>query len=317
MEFGTLIVLVALAFLLFTIAGQALRIVPEYQRLVVFRLGRVIDAKGPGLVILIPFVDRGQRVDLREVFFDVEPQTTITKDNAPLSIDFLVYMKVINALPTVLEVEDYRGAARGIAITTLRALVGDMILDDVLARRDQLNELLQVKLDDVTNRWGIKVTAVEIREIIPPREIQESMSRQMSAERIRRAVVTEAEGKKESVVKVAEGEKKARILTAEGDKQARILQAEGNREGQIREAEGDRQAAILRAEGFSDALQRIHETARGLDSNTMSLQYLDTLAKLGQTEATKYILPMEFTSLMGNLIRHTGETGQPAQAAKE
>jgi len=317
MEFGTLIVLVALAFLLFTIAGQALRIVPEYQRLVVFRLGRVIGAKGPGLVILIPFVDRGQRVDLREVFFDVEPQTTITKDNAPLSIDFLVYMKVINALPTVLEVEDYRGAAKGIAITTLRALVGDMILDDVLARRDQLNELLQVKLDDVTNRWGIKVTAVEIREIIPPREIQESMSRQMSAERIRRAVVTEAEGKKESVVKVAEGEKTARILTAEGDKQARILQAEGNREGQIREAEGDRQAAILRAEGFSDALQRIHETARGLDSNTMSLQYLDTLAKLGQTEATKYILPMEFTSLMGNLLRHTGETGQPAQAAKE
>jgi regulator of protease activity HflC (stomatin/prohibitin superfamily) len=306
MEFGTLIVLVALGFLLFIIAGQALRIVPEYQRLVVFRLGRVIGARGPGLVVLIPFVDRGQRVDLREVFFDVEPQTTITKDNAPLSIDFLVYMKVINALPTVLEVEDYRGAARGIAITTLRALVGDMILDDVLAKRDQLNELLQVKLDDVTNRWGIKVTAVEIREIIPPREIQESMSRQMSAERIRRAVVTEAEGKKEAVVTVAEG-----------DKAARILQAEGNREGQIREAEGDRQAAILRAEGFADALKRIHETARGLDSNTMSLQYLDTLAKLGQSDATKYILPMEFTSLMGNLLRHTSETGQAEESSKD
>jgi regulator of protease activity HflC (stomatin/prohibitin superfamily) len=305
MEFGTLIVLIALGFLLFIIAGQALRIVPEYQRLVVFRLGRVVGARGPGLVVLIPFVDRGQRVDLREVFFDVEPQTTITKDNAPLSIDFLVYMKVINALPTVLEVEDYRGAARGIAITTLRALVGDMILDDVLAKRDQLNELLQVKLDDVTNRWGIKVTAVEIREIIPPREIQEAMSRQMSAERIRRAVVTEAEGKKEAVVRVAEG-----------DKAARILQAEGNREGQIREAEGDRQAAILRAEGFADALKRIHEIARGLDSNTMSLQYLDTLAKLGQSDATKYILPMEFTSLMGNLMRHTSDTGQIEEASK-
>lgn len=305
MEFGTLIVLVALAFLLFIIAGQALRIVPEYQRLVVFRLGRVVGARGPGLVVLIPFVDRGQRVDLREVFFDVEPQTTITKDNAPLSIDFLVYMKVINALPTVLEVEDYRGASRGIAITTLRALVGDMILDDVLARRDQLNDLLQTKLDLVTNRWGIKVTAVEIREIIPPREIQEAMSRQMSAERIRRAVVTEAEGKKEAVVRVAEG-----------DKAARILQAEGNREGQIREAEGDRQAAILRAQGFADALKRIHETARGLDSNTMSLQYLDTLAKLGQSDATKYILPMEFTSLMGNLLRHTSETGQAEESSK-
>jgi regulator of protease activity HflC (stomatin/prohibitin superfamily) len=306
MEFGTLIVLVALAFLLFIIAGQALRIVPEYQRLVVFRLGRVVGARGPGLVVLIPFIDRGQRVDLREVFFDVEPQTTITKDNAPLSIDFLVYMKVVNALPTVLEVEDYRGASRGIAITTLRALVGDMILDDVLARRDQLNDLLQTKLDLVTNRWGIKVTAVEIREIIPPRDIQEAMSRQMSAERIRRAVVTEAEGKKEAVVRVAEG-----------DKAARILQAEGNREGQIREAEGDRQAAILRAQGFADALQRIHETARGLDSNTMSLQYLDTLSKLGQTDATKYILPMEFTSLMGNLLRHTTETGQAEESSKD
>jgi regulator of protease activity HflC (stomatin/prohibitin superfamily) len=310
MEFGTLIVLVALVFLLFIVAGQALRIVPEYQRLVVFRLGRVLGAKGPGLVVLIPFVDRAQRVDLRERFFDVEPQTTITKDNAPLSIDFLVYMKVINALPTVLEVEDFTGASRGIAITTLRALVGDMILDDVLAKRDQLNELLQVKLDDVTNRWGIKVTAVEIREIIPPREIQEAMSRQMSAERVRRAVVTEAIGRKESLVTVAEGEKSARILTAEGDKAARILQAEGNREAQITEAEGDRQAALLRAQGFADALQRIHETARGLDSNTMSLQYLDTLAKLGQTEATKYILPMEFTSLMGNLLRHTSDSGQ-------
>jgi regulator of protease activity HflC (stomatin/prohibitin superfamily) len=310
MEFGTLIVLVALVFLLFIVAGQALRIVPEYQRLVVFRLGRVLGAKGPGLVVLIPFVDRAQRVDLRERFFDVEPQTTITKDNAPLSIDFLVYMKVINALPTVLEVEDFTGASRGIAITTLRALVGDMILDDVLAKRDQLNELLQVKLDDVTNRWGIKVTAVEIREIIPPREIQEAMSRQMSAERVRRAVVTEAIGRKESLVTVAEGEKSARILTAEGDKAARILQAEGNREAQIQEAEGDRQAALLRAQGFADALQRIHETARGLDSNTMSLQYLDTLAKLGQTEATKYILPMEFTSLMGNLLRHTSDSGQ-------
>jgi regulator of protease activity HflC (stomatin/prohibitin superfamily) len=310
MEFGTLIVLVALVILLLIVAGQALRIVPEYQRLVVFRLGRVLGAKGPGLVVLIPFVDRAERVDLRERFFDVEPQTTITKDNAPLSIDFLVYMKVINALPTVLEVEDFTGASRGIAITTLRALVGDMILDDVLAKRDQLNELLQEKLDDVTNRWGIKVTAVEIREIIPPREIQEAMSRQMSAERVRRAVVTEAIGRKESLVTVAEGEKSARILTAEGDKAARILQAEGNREAQIKEAEGDRQAALLRAQGFADALQRIHETARGLDSNTMSLQYLDTLAKLGQTEATKYILPMEFTSLMGNLLRHTSDSGQ-------
>lgn len=304
----TIILIIFFAFLIMVI-GSAIRVVPEYTRLVVFRFGRVLGAKGPGLVLLIPFVDRGVRVDLRERFFDVEPQTTITKDNAPLSIDFLVYMKVINPLPSVLEVEDFTGAARGIAITTLRALVGDMVLDDVLARRDVLNENLQGKLDDVTNRWGIKVTAVEIREIIPPRDIQDAMSRQMSAERLRRAVITEAEGRRESVVTVAEGEKNARILNAEGEKQARILEAEGNREAQILEAEGERQAAVLRAEGFSAALQRIHETARILDSNTMSLQYLDTLAKIGQSDATKYVLPMEFTSLFQNILRHTGDSG--------
>ena len=310
MDFGSLIVLFALLALFAIIASYAIRIVPEYQRLVVFRLGRALGAKGPGLVLLIPFADRGERVDLRERFFDVEPQTTITKDNAPLSIDFLVYMKVIDALPSVLEVVDFEGASRGIAITTLRALVGDMILDDVLAKRDQLNEQIQGKLDDVTNRWGIKVTAVEIREIIPPREIQESMSRQMTAERVRRAVVTEAEGRREAVVVVAEGERDARVLQAEGERQARILQADGIRDAEIREAEGQRQAAILRAEGFASALARIQETARTLGSNTMSLQYLETLQRLGQSQATKFVLPMEFTSLMGTLLRHTQESGQ-------
>ena len=299
MELGTLIAFSALLVLVLILLALAIRIVPEYQRLVVFRLGRALGARGPGLVLLIPFIDRGERVDLRERFFDVEPQTCITKDNAPLSIDFLVYMKVISALPTVLEVVDFTGAARGIAITTLRALVGDMILDDVLSRRDQLNEQLQGKLDDVTNRWGIKVTAVEIREIIPPRDIQEAMSRQMSAERVRRATVTEADGRREAAVKVAEGEK-----------QARILQAQGQREAEIQEAEGQRQAAILRAEGFAQALDKIQETAQGVGSNTMSLQYLETLKKIGESGATKFVLPVELTSLLQPLIRHAHASGQ-------
>lgn len=310
MELGTLIAFGALFVLVVILLALAIRIVPEYQRLVVFRLGRALGARGPGLMLLIPFIDRGERVDLRERFFDVEPQTCITKDNAPLSIDFLVYMKVINALPSVLEVVDFTGAARGIAITTLRALVGDMILDDVLSKRDQLNELLQGKLDDVTNRWGIKVTAVEIREIIPPRDIQEAMSRQMSAERLRRGTVTEADGKREAAVKVAEGEKQARILQAEGAKQARILQAQGQREAEIQEAEGQRQAAILRAEGFALALDKIQETAQGVGSNTMSLQYLETLKRIGESGATKFVLPLEFTSLLQPLIRHAHASGQ-------
>jgi regulator of protease activity HflC (stomatin/prohibitin superfamily) len=296
---GTIIAIIVLLVLLLILAVVAVQIVNEYQRLVVFRLGRALGARGPGLVLLIPFVDRGVRVDLREMYFDVEPQTCITKDNAPLSIDFLVYMKVVSAVPSVLEVEDFRGAARGIAITTLRALVGDMNLDDVLARRDQLNEWLQGKLDDVTNRWGIKVTAVEIREIIPPREIQDAMSRQMSAERHRRATVTEAGGRRE-----------ADIIVAEGEKRAHILQAEGQREAEILQAEGQRQAAILRAEGFSNALEIINATAQNIQSNTMSLQYLDTLNRLGLSAATKIVLPLELTSLLQPLVQHTRNSGQ-------
>jgi len=291
---GTSLFLLVVLAALVAVASAAVRIVREYERLVVFRLGRALGSRGPGLVLLIPYVDRGIRVDLREIFFDVDPQTCITKDNAPLSIDILVYMTVINATASVLEVEDFRGAARGIAITTLRALVGDMNLDDVLARRDQLNDMLQGKLDDVTNRWGIKVTAVEIREIIPPREIQEAMSRQMSAERHRRATVTEADGKREAAVKVAEGEKQARILQAEGERQAEILVAEG-----------ERQARILRAEGFAQGLEKVYEIARGVDSKTMSLEYLDMLKQLGANESTKIVVPVEFTNLLQPLMEHT------------
>jgi regulator of protease activity HflC (stomatin/prohibitin superfamily) len=262
--------------------GMAVRIVPEYQRLVVFRLGRVLGAKGPGLVLLIPWIDRGSRADLRERFFDVPPQTTITKDNANLSIDFLVYSKVVDALPSVLNVEDYEGASRGIAITTLRAVVGGMILDDVLAKREEINLALRDKLDEVTNRWGIKVTAVEIREITPPREIMEAMTRQMSAERSRRATVIEAEGHRDAAVRVAEGQRQAAIL----------------------EAEGARQATVLRAEGFAVALDKIFAVAQTVDAKTMSLQYLETLKSLGASASTKLLVPMEFTSLLRPFVEH-------------
>jgi regulator of protease activity HflC (stomatin/prohibitin superfamily) len=275
--------------LLLILLGMSIRIVPEYNRLVVFRLGRVIGAKGPGLILLIPFVDRGVRVDLRETFFDVPPQTTITKDNAPVSIDFLVYMKIVDALPSVVNVEDYDGASRGIAITTLRAVVGDMVLDDVLSRRDEINEALRSKLDEVTNRWGIKVTAVEIREIIPPPVIQEAMTRQMSAERTRRAQVTEATGTREASITIAEGNKQASIL----------------------EAEGKRQSTLLEAEGYALALQRIHEIARNVDSNTMSLQYLEALRALGASPATKMVIPTEFTNLLRPFLEHTRPSSGP------
>lgn len=280
------LLLAALAIFVLTLA---IRIVPEYQRLVVLRLGRYIGERGPGLVLLIPFVDRGIRVDLRERYFDVPPQTTITEDNAQLSIDFLIYSKIVDATPSVLNVEHYEGAARGIAITTLRAVVGGMPLDDVLAKREKINEALRGKLDEVTNRWGIKITAVEIREITPPREILEAMTRQMSAERSRRATVTEADGHRDAAVRVAEGQKRAAIL----------------------EAEGAREASVLRADGYSIALDKIHTVARGIDSKTMSLQYLEALKALGATPASKILIPMELTSLLRPFVDHAAQAQAP------
>ena len=273
--------------------------VRDYERLGRFRFGRFEGMLGPGIVLAIPILHQITRLDTRTQVLDIPRQTNITKDNAPIEIDFLVYMRVdVNqAERAVLEVEDYQQAVVGLATTTLRAVIGDIALDDVLSQRERINELIRTKLDAETERWGIKVTNVEIREIDPPREIQEAMNRQMSAERVRRAVILEAEGTRQSDITVAEGQKQAAILEAEGNRQAEILQAEG-----------DKQAAVLRAGGFSDALARIFETARTVDDNTMRLQYLDTLKSLGSSPASKFIFPMEFTEMLGTLAgRRSGD----------
>ena len=207
-------------------------IVPEYKRLVHFRLGRLVGEgeKGPGFIFpLIPIIDQVISVDLRERVFDVEPQTCITKDNAPVSVDMLVYLKIFQPVDSVIKVERLDDAARGMAITTLRAVVGDISLDDMLSKRDEINQTMQVKLDEVTDRWGVKVLAVEIKEITPPPDIQDAMSRQMSAERNRRAAVLDADGQAEAAIKVAEGNKQAAILEAEGEKRSAILHAEGQK----------------------------------------------------------------------------------------
>jgi regulator of protease activity HflC (stomatin/prohibitin superfamily) len=278
--------------LLVTFLANAIRIVPEYQRLVVFRLGRCVGTKGPGLVLLIPIIDRAVKVDLREQVREVPHQTSITKDNAPISIDFLWYYKVLDPAESVLQVGNFEMAAAGIATTTLRAVIGGIPLDDVLSEREHINNLLRTRLDEVTERWGVKVTNVEIREIIPPREVQDAMNRQMSAERIRRAVVTESTGTREAAINVAEGEKQSAILKAEGQKQSNILQAEG-----------EKQAQVLRAEGFSVALEKIFEAAKTIDQKTMTLQYFETLKTIGAGASTKYIFPMEFTSMLENFIK--------------
>src|SRR6266498_2535177 len=275
---------------------NAIRIVPEYQRLVVFRLGRSIGSKGPGIVFLIPVIDRAVKVDLREQVREVPHQTSITKDNAPISIDFLWYFKVLDPAESVLQVGNFEMAAAGIAATTLRAVIGGIPLDDVLSEREHINNMLRTRLDEVTERWGVKVTNVEIREIIPPHEVQDAMNRQMSAERIRRALVTESMG-----------DQQAAINRAEGTKQAAILSAQGERESNILRAEGERQAQLLRAEGFAKALDAIFNSAKGIDQKTMTLQYFETLKSLGASPSTKYIFPMEFTSLLGNFLAGDGK----------
>jgi regulator of protease activity HflC (stomatin/prohibitin superfamily) len=285
-----IVVLFLLAVALFVITGvfsSFIRVAREYERFVVFRLGRSIGVKGPGVVILLPVIDSATKVDLREQFMEVPQQTGITKDNAPISIDFLIYWKVSDPERSVLQVGNFAAASQGIATTTLRAVIGDITLDDVLAQRERINHLLRSKLDEVTERWGVKVTAVEIREIVPPREVQDAMNRQMSAERTRRAVVTEADGQRE-----------AAIARAQGEKQAAILKAEGQKESAILEAEGLKMSQALKAEGFAMALRQLNESASGADSNTMLLQYLDTLKTMGNSPATKYIFPMEFTQLV-------------------
>ena len=277
---------IVLVVLVIVFLVNAVKIVREYQRLVVFRLGRVIGTKGPGLVILIPFVDRAVMVDLREFYLEIPHQSAITEDNASISIDFIVFNKVMDPQTSVLTVGNFAGAAQNIAATTLRSVVGDMSLDDVLAKREQMNEVLRVKLDEVTERWGVKVTNVEIREIIPPPMVQEAMTRQMSAERTRRAVVTEAEGSKQAAITVAEGNKQAAVLNAEGEKLGNILRAEGTR-----------QAAILNAEGFANALSKINESAAVVGGNTMRLQYLEALKLVGTSPSSKIVVPMELSGL--------------------
>ena len=273
---------------LLVIVYLSIRVVQQYEKMVVYRLGqaRVEWIRGPGLNFLVPFIWAAKIVDVREQFIEVPSQTTITKDNAPINVDFLIYWRISDPLKSVVNVVNFPGALQGVATTTLRAVIGDILLDEVLSKREQINEVLRVKLDEVTERWGGKVTTVEIREITPPRDVQDAMNRQLSAERTRRAVITESEGSRQAAINVAEGQKQAEIL----------------------KAEGDRQAAILRAEGFSEALTRIFQAASGVDQKTMALQYLEALKSLGASPATKFVIPAEFTRLVEPFTGYIGKS---------
>jgi regulator of protease activity HflC (stomatin/prohibitin superfamily) len=272
---GIIIGVVVLALLV--TFGFSVKIIREYQRIVLFRLGRAVGVRGPGLVLINPVTDRTSWVDLRERFLEIPHQTAITKDNASISIDFIIFYKVVDPTMTVLEVQNFAAAAQNVAATTLRSVVGDMPLDDVLSKREEMNASLRVRLDEVTERWGVKVTTVEVREVNPPAGVLEAMTRQMSAERTRRAAITESEGQRQAAITLAEGTKQAAILAAEGE----------------------RQSAILRAEGLAAGLETIFAVGQGLDRNTMQLQYLETLKQIGAAPSTKIVVPMD---LLGGLV---------------
>ena len=290
---------VVVLLLLLILFSLSVKIVREYQRIVLFRLGRAIGLRGPGLVLVNPVTDRTSWVDLREQFLEIPQQTAITQDNASISIDFIIFYKVVDPSMSVLQVQNFAAAAQNVAATTLRSVVGDMALDDVLSKREEMNASLRVRLDEVTERWGVKVTTVEVWEVNPPAGVLEAMTRQMSAERTRRAAITEAQGQKQAAITLAEGKKQAAILGAEGE----------------------RQSTILRAEGLSSGLEKILVVGRGLDRNTMQLQYLETLKQVGAAPSTKLVVPLELlggliNGLGGSLPAGTSSAVSPADASR-
>lgn len=289
---------VALVVLMILWSLRPIRVPDDYERLVVQRLGKYQGTRGPGLTFVFPILEQTTTVDLREKFLDIPAQTAITKDNASILVDFLVYYRITDPMLAELKVEDVERASANIATTTLRAVIGDIDLDGVLSKREQINDILRVKLDEATERWGLKVTAVEIREIEPPRDILDAMNRQMSAERDRRAEVTRAQGERESAIARAEGEKRAAILRAEGQRESAVLEAQGQRESQR-----------LKAEGYADALRAIYDAAHTLDDKTMALQYMEMLEEIGKSASTKFVLPMELTRAVEQFTNTTGLTG--------
>ena len=268
-------------------------VVQAYQRMVVQRFGTYIGTKNPGLHVLIPVVYHGTKVDLRERVARVPTQKYITADNVVVDMDFVIYYRVMEDLAerAVLEVQNFELAVVNLAFATLRAVIGSTTLSEALAERERIRDQMQVRMDEVTERWGVKVSQVEINEIDPPPGVKQAMEREKSAAAIKTAEITESEGARQAQINRAEGEKQAEILKAEGDRQAEILKAEG-----------DQQAQVLRAQGFSSALERIYAVANTVDSKTMSLQYFDTLKSLGDSPSTKWIFPMEFTNMLAPFL---------------
>jgi regulator of protease activity HflC (stomatin/prohibitin superfamily) len=293
---------------------RSVRIIPQASVAIVERLGRYKSTKQPGLAILVPFVDKvRERVDMREQVVTFPPQPVITQDNLTVHVDTVVYYTVIDPKSALYGVADFISGVHNVTTTTLRNVVGGLSLEETLTSRSQINSVLRGELDDATGRWGIRINRVEIKSIDPPASIQDSMERQMKADREKRAMILTAEGQREAAIKTAEGQKAAQILAAEGAKQAAILDAEADRQSQILRAQGDRAARFLQAQGQAKAIEKVFSAIKAgkPTPELLAYQYLQTLPQMAQGEANKvWLIPSDFGKALEGFTRMLGAPGE-------
>ncbi|SFB54472.1 Regulator of protease activity HflC, stomatin/prohibitin superfamily [Amycolatopsis marina] len=312
---GTAAIIVVAIIALFVIVtvAKAIMVVPQAQSAVVERLGRFRTVASPGLNFLVPFLDKVRaRIDLREQVVSFPPQPVITQDNLTVSIDTVVYFQVTDSRAAVYEISNYIVGVEQLTTTTLRNLVGGMSLEETLTSRDQINGQLRGVLDEATGRWGIRVARVELKAIDPPPSIQDSMEKQMRADREKRAMILTAEGQRESAIKTAEGQKQSQILAAEGSKQAAILAAEAERQSRILRAQGERAARYLQAQGQAKAIEKVFAAIKAgrPTPEVLAYQYLQTLPQMAQGDANKvWLVPSDYGKALEGFARTLGAPG--------
>ena len=296
---GTALIIILALFLL-GILASCIKIVPQANAMIIERLGAYIGTWSVGLHFKLPFVDRvARRGNLKEQVIDFKPQPVITKDNVTMQIDTVVFFQITDPKLFAYGVENPLMAIENLTATTLRNIIGDLELDQTLTSRELINTKMRTLLDEATDPWGIKVNRVELKNIIPPREIQDSMERQMKAERERREKILQAEGEKRSTILVAEGKKQSAILDAEAEKAAAILRAEAKKEATIREAEGEAEAILKIQQANADSIRVIKDA--GADDAVIQIKSLEAFAKAADGQATKIIIPSEIQGLAGSL----------------
>ena len=309
-----LIVLAVVVALVVVVVAKSVSRVPQGEAPVIERLGRYYRTASGQLTFLVPFVDRIRaKVDLRERVVSFPPQPVITQDNLTLSIDTVVYFQVTNPQAAVYEISNYIAAVEQLTVTTLRNVVGGMTLEETLTSRDSINGQLRGVLDEATGRWGLRVARVELKSIDPPPSIQESMEKQMKADREKRAMILTAEGHRESAIKTAEGDKQSRILSAEGAKQAAILEAEADRQSRILRAQGDRAARYLEAQGEAKSIEKVFAAIKAgkPTPELLAYQYLQTLPQMAQGDANKmWVVPSDFGKALEGFARTLGAPGE-------